>query len=69
MMMSNAGGAPPQTPEEAFRVFANPQWLITVGLFALVMVAASMTLYVSFFGVNARAAAAALEEGKIKPAA
>lgn len=67
-LMMTMNGAPPQTPEEAFRIFANPQWLITVALFAVVMVAASLTLYVALFGVNARAAGAALEEGKIKPA-
>jgi hypothetical protein len=37
-------------------------------VFGLVMVAASMTFYVALFGVNARAAVAALEEGKIKVA-
>lgn len=68
MAMSQLGGAQPQTPEEVFRAFANPQWMATVAVFALLMLVASMTLYVAMFGVNARAALAALEEGKIKPA-
>lgn len=61
-----AGQTQPQTPEEAFRAFANPQWAALLGGFVLVMVVASMTLYVAMFGVNARAALVALEEGKIK---
>lgn len=67
MTQVNGAGAP-QTPEDALRAFANPQFLLTVGLFAAVMVVASMTFYVALFGVNARAAVAALEEGKIKAA-
>lgn len=58
----------PQTAQDVFRAFANPQWMIMVCVFGLVMIAASMTLYVALFGVNARAAVAALDEGKIKAA-
>lgn len=59
----------PQTPGEVFAMFANPQLLIVLGAMYAVMIAAAMTLYVALFGINARAALAALEEGKIKAAA
>jgi hypothetical protein len=65
MAMSQVGRAEPQTAEEAFRAFANPQWMALVGGFMLVMLAASFTFYVALFGVNARAASLALAEGKI----
>jgi hypothetical protein len=60
-----AQGQQPQTSEEMLRMFANPQFAISVLIFGLVMLTAVMTLYVALFGVNARAAALALEEGKI----
>jgi hypothetical protein len=68
MASGQLGQAQPQTPEEAFRAFANPQLGALLGGFVLIMVAATMTLYVAMFGVNARAALVALEEGKIKAA-
>ncbi|MBY0565029.1 MAG: hypothetical protein K2P58_12685 [Hyphomonadaceae bacterium] len=67
IMMSQVGqGGEPQSPEDVFRLFANPQVAITIGVIMLVMTVASMMLYVAMFGINARAAALALEEGKIK---
>ncbi len=59
----------PQSAQEALRAFANPQWLGMIAGFVGVMLIATMMLYVGMFGINARAAVAALEEGKIaKPA-
>lgn len=67
-MMSTAqiGSVEPQSAQDAFQAFANPQSLAMLGGFVVVMVIASMMLYLAMFGVNARAAALALEEGKIK---
>lgn len=67
-VMSEFGQAGPQTPEQLFRAIADPRWLAIGGAIVLVMTAAAMTLYVALFGVNARAAALALEEGKITQA-
>ncbi len=58
----------PQSAQEAFRAFANPQWVGIIAGFVGVMLIATMMLYVAMFGINARAAVAALEEGKIKSA-
>jgi hypothetical protein len=58
----------PQSAEEAFRAFANPAWAAMVIGFIVVVLAASFTFYIALFGVNARAAALALEEGKIQAA-
>ncbi len=63
------GGAQPSSAEEAFRAFATPQMLVTVGLAYAVIIAVALTWLVALFGVNARAAQAALEEGKIERAA
>lgn len=64
-MMAPLIQADPQTPEAAMRAFANPPVLIGLGLIYGVMIVAAFVLYVAMFGVNARAAALALEEGKI----
>lgn len=66
MSMVQVGQAEPQTAQEAFQAFARPQSLALIGGFIVIMVIASMLLYLAMFGVNARAAALALEEGKIK---
>jgi len=55
----------PQSAEEALRAFANPQMLTGVALMYVVLIVAAFTFYVALFGVNARAAQLALEEGKI----
>ncbi len=48
-------------------VFSSPQtWAIGAGFYLLLLVVA-FGLYVGMFGVNARAAVAAIEEGKITP--
>lgn len=59
-------GVEPQTAQDAYQVFSNPQFIIMVSAIVVIMTIASMMLYVAMFGVNARAALAALEEGKIK---
>ena len=64
--MSQMTQADPQTPEQAMRVFASPSVLIPIVAIYGVMIVAAFVLYVAMFGVNARAAALALEEGKIK---
>ena len=58
----------PQTPEDAFALFASPSvWIPMVICYGLMIVGA-FVFYVALFGVNARAAQAALEEGKISAA-
>lgn len=56
----------PQSAEDAIGAFANPQFAIAIGIFMAVVMVASMLLYIAMYGVNARAAVAALEEGKIR---
>ncbi|MGH6950205.1 MAG: hypothetical protein ACREH4_05000 [Vitreimonas sp.] len=67
-VMSQMTQAGPQTAEEAMRMFASPSVLIPMAAMYGVMIVAAFTLYVAMFGVNARAAAQALEEGKIAAA-
>lgn len=69
MAMSQIGQTEPQTAEEAFRAFANPQWMALVGVFIAVITIASFVFYIALFGINARAAQAVLEEGKISAGA
>ena len=63
--MNSVGQTEPQSAEEAFRAFATPQYM--AGIIALIaaITVASFLFYVALFGVNARAASLALEEGKI----
>lgn len=63
--MSSMGHAEAQSAEEAFRAFATPQYAAGVIGIIVLMSVASMMFYLALFGVNARAAALALEEGKI----
>lgn len=63
--INSVGSTEPKTAEEAFRAFANPQWAALVGGFVIAIIIASFTFYIALFGVNARAARAALDEGKI----
>lgn len=65
MIASQGGQSEPQSAEEAFRAFANPQWMAFMGVFILVITVATFVFYIALFGINARAAALALEEGKI----
>jgi hypothetical protein len=63
--MGQLSQANPQTPEQAMRAFASPSVLIPIAVMYGVMIVAAFMLYVAMFGVNARAASLALEEGKI----
>jgi hypothetical protein len=61
-----AGGS----PEEAMAAaFASPSTLIPVAAIYLLIIVAAFIWILAMFGVNARAAALALEEGRITPAA
>jgi hypothetical protein len=60
--------AEPSSPAEMATLFASPSvWAPLAALYA-VMIIGSFVFYVTMFGVNARAAQAALEEGKIQAA-
>jgi hypothetical protein len=61
-------GAEPASPEEAFALLASPSVWVPLALIYGVMIVGAFVFYIALFGVNARAALAALEEGKIKPA-
>lgn len=57
------------TPEQIFAVFASPQvWAPLAIIYGVAIVGAFLWM-IAMFGVNARAAQAALEEGKIQAAA
>lgn len=57
------------SPEAMMALFASPSvYIPLIALYAL-MIVGSFVFYVAMFGVNARAAQAALEEGKIEAAA
>jgi hypothetical protein len=63
-----AGGAETLSPEALAAMLAAPGvWMPVAALYA-VMIAGAFVFYVALFGVNARAAALALEEGKIQAA-
>ena len=66
--MGGLGAAPPETPEAAFRAFATPQMLASVVAVYALILGVVLVFVVSLFGVNARAAQAALEEGRIQAA-
>jgi hypothetical protein len=69
MMGQVQPGAEPATPQEVFALLASPSvWIPLAVLYGLMIIGAFL-FYVALFGVNARAALAALEEGKIQPAA
>lgn len=52
-----------------FQSLSNPQNWIVLGVLQLVGIVVGVLFYLAMYGVNARAALAALEEGKIAPAA
>jgi hypothetical protein len=56
----------PQTPQEAWALFASPAIWIPMAICYGLMIIGAFVFYVALFGVNARAAQAALEEGKIQ---
>jgi hypothetical protein len=61
-------GGEPQSMEQMLALFASPSvWIPAVICYGLMIVGAFM-FYIALFGVNARAAQAALEEGKIAQA-
>lgn len=55
--------------EQALQAFAAPHVLASIIIFTVLMTIAGYAVYIAMFGVNARAAALALEEGKIKAGA
>lgn len=63
--MNSVGQAEPQSAEEAFRAFATPQYMAGIVALIVAITIASFLFYIALFGVNARAASLALEEGKI----
>ncbi|MEZ6021996.1 MAG: hypothetical protein R3C16_00920 [Hyphomonadaceae bacterium] len=65
MAVLGAGGEP-QNPEEVFALLATPQVMVPVALIYAVIIVAAFMFYMAMFGINARAAALAVEEGKIQ---
>ncbi len=63
--MNSVGQTEPQSAEEAFRAFATPQYMAGIVALIVAITIASFLFYIALFGVNARAASLALEEGKI----
>lgn len=68
MMSQMQTGAEPATPEQAMAMFASPSVWIPLAIVYGLMIVGAFVFYVALFGVNARAALAAIEEGKITPA-
>jgi len=64
---SQAAGAIGEVLGAYLRVLAQPQSWFILGALQLAGAAVAMLFYVASFGINARAAQAALEEGKIQP--
>ncbi|MFT3726902.1 MAG: hypothetical protein QM759_03665 [Terricaulis sp.] len=62
-------GDAPVPPNAVMHMFLSPNFLVPMAIFYLVIFAAVFTFCIALFGVNARAAALALEEGKITQAA
>jgi hypothetical protein len=60
--------AEPSSSAEFMQLLSSPSVLAPVALVYTLMIVGSFVFYVAMFGVNARAAQAALEEGKIAPA-
>jgi hypothetical protein len=58
----------PQSMEEMFALFASPSVWIPMAVCYGLMFVGVFLFYIALFGVNARAAQAALEEGKIQAA-
>lgn len=62
-------GAEGQILQAYVQAFSQPQTWVIMGVLYLLLTVVAMVFYVASFGVNARAAQAALEEGKIAAAA
>lgn len=58
-----------ETLEAYLQSLADPSTWAVIGVLQVVGLIVAVLLYVAMYGVNARAAMVALEEGKIKPAA
>jgi|CXWL01.1.fsa_nt_gi hypothetical protein len=58
----------PESAAAALQMMSNPQVLVPIVVMYATMLIASMLLYLALFGVNARAALAAIEDGKIQAA-
>lgn len=64
--IQNTGAEP--SPEDMYALFATPAVAIPLAVICLVAVIGSLVWTIALMGVNARAAQAALEEGKIQAA-
>jgi hypothetical protein len=64
-----ASGGGPMSEQEALAMFASPSVWIPLALVYALLIVGGFVFYVALFGINARAAQAALEEGKITAAA
>jgi hypothetical protein len=60
--------AGPANQQDMLAMFASPSMWAPIAVLYVLMIVGSFVVYVSMFGVNARAALAALEEGKIQAA-
>jgi hypothetical protein len=69
MMSQVQGMGSEPTPEAMYALFANPAVAVPLGVTILVAVIGSLVWTIALIGVNARAAQAALEDGKIQAAA
>lgn len=56
----------PQSPDQALAMFASPGVWVPIAICYGLMIIGVFVFYVALFGINARAAVAALEEGKIQ---
>lgn len=61
-------GAEPSSPQEMFALIAAPGVWIPLAVMYAAMIIGTFVLYIALFGVSARAAQAALQEGKIAAA-
>jgi hypothetical protein len=61
-------GAPAASIDQVMQLLLTPSFLVPIGIFYLIIIAAVMSFFIALLGVNARAAQAALEEGKIAQA-
>jgi hypothetical protein len=65
MWTQMASGAGPATEQEALAMFSSPSVWAPIAVLYVLMIVGGFVFYIALFGINARAAQAALEEGKI----
>lgn len=65
MWTQMASGAGPATEQEALAMFSSPSVWAPIAVVYVLMIVGGFVFYIALFGINARAAQAALEEGKI----